>query len=59
MAEVRNEPLGYQALDEISKAYGKSMSDVNSHLISAKDKKAELPPKAPEIDVMNFIVLKN
>jgi hypothetical protein len=33
MAEMKEEPFGYPALDEISKAYSKAMIDVNSHLL--------------------------
>lgn len=41
VAEVRGEPLTYAQLDEISKAYSKSMVDVNSYLIQQRDKNKE------------------
>ena len=72
VAEVRGEPLTYAQLDEISKAYSKSMVDVNSYLIQQRDKNKEKgqaalqntflqkqKSKGYEFDMMNFVVQNN
>ena len=72
IAEVRGEPLTYAQLDEINKAYSKTMVDVNSYLISQREKNQEKGQAAPqntflskqsskgyEFDMMNFVVQNN
>lgn len=68
MAEIRAEPLGYPALDEIGKGYSKAMVDVNAYLISQRDKPDadKLPTSllsqkksSYKFDMMNFVVQNN